>query len=290
MVDRAVSWRIPGTTSALRHRERAENFPVALRALPRQTREELHAVYAFARTVDDIGDRAAGDRAARLREVAADLSLVWRTGAPRLGVHQHLVPVVRRHALPQIDFQHLVEANLQDQEVARYETLRDLLEYCALSANPVGRIVLGIFECSTPRRQVLSDAVCSALQLLEHWQDVREDAVQGRIYLPLEDLRTHRVDPAELTGTSAGPNLRDLMRAEVERASALLEEGAPLVRELHGWAAVAVAGFVAGGRAAVDGLRRTGGDVLGESGRARRIDTARHLVTELAGRRGGGAR
>jgi phytoene/squalene synthetase len=181
MGDRVVSAKISRGLRTLRRRERAENFPVALRVLPRQVRHDLHAVYAFARTVDDIGDQAPGDRTAELHSVGADLALIWSTGLPRLQVHQRLVPVVRRHRLAHSDFQHLIEANLQDQEVTRYETLTDLLGYCALSANPVGRIVLGVFDCITPRRVELSDAVCSALQLLEHWQDIREDALAGRI-------------------------------------------------------------------------------------------------------------
>ncbi|HEU4947642.1 MAG TPA: squalene synthase HpnC [Kribbella sp.] len=290
MLGRVTSGRMPDSAAILRGRERAENFPVALRALPGPVRQDLHAVYAFARTVDDLGDRASGDRTAQLHALRADLSLVWRTGAPQLAVHRQLVPVVRRHALQEVHFRQLVEANLLDQQVTRYETLSELLGYCALSANPVGRIVLGIFDSATPRREALSDKVCSALQVLEHCQDVREDALQGRIYLPQQDLRAEGVDPAELGGTCAGPGLRGVVLAQVEHASSLLDDGAPLVGELRGWARLAVAAYVAGGRATVDSLRRTGGDVLAVSATPRRSDLARHLIGELARRRRGGVR
>jgi squalene synthase HpnC len=281
MADGAVSARRSGDSRTLRHREHGENFPVALTVLPRRLRADLHAVYGFARTVDDLGDRAAGDRTAQLHEFRDDLAEVWGSGRPELPVHQRLVEVVRRHELDQADFQKLVEANLQDQVVSRYETPADLLGYCELSANPVGRIVLGVFDCSTPERVTWSDAVCSALQLLEHWQDVREDALAGRIYLPMQDLRAHGVDPAELTGTTAGRQLRNLVRTEVDRAAAMLDEGAPLVGDLRGWAKIAVAGFVAGGRATVLALRRTEGDVLARPARPRRTDTARRMLREL---------
>jgi squalene synthase HpnC len=281
MADGAVSARRSGDSRTLRHRERGENFPVALTVLPRRVRTDLHTVYAFARTVDDLGDRAAGDRTEQLHEFRDDLAEVWGSGRPELPVHQRLVEVVRRHELDQADFQKLVEANLQDQVVSRYETLAGLLGYCELSANPVGRIVLGVFDCSTPQRVRWSDSVCSALQLLEHWQDVREDALAGRIYLPMEDLHAHGVDPAELTGTTAGPRLRELMLTEVDSASVMLGEGAPLVRDLRGWARIAVAGFVAGGRATVLALRRTEGDVLARQARPRKTDIARRLLVEL---------
>jgi squalene synthase HpnC len=170
-------------------------------------------------------------------------------------------------------FRRLIEANRRDQVVDRYETYEDLLGYCELSANPVGELVLRVFGSATAERLALSDRVCSALQLTEHWQDVREDYSKGRIYLPLEDLRRFDVAEADLGATDASPALRSLIEFEVRRARELLDEGAPLVGMLSGRPRLAVAAFVAGGRSALAAIERAGYDVLGSpprAGRARR--------------------
>jgi phytoene/squalene synthetase len=127
----------------------------------------------------------------------------------------------------------------------------------------------------------LSDRVCAALQLIEHWQDVAEDRRAGRLYLPQEDLTAFGVAEAELDGTVASPALRRLMAFQITRAADLLDSGAPLIGLLSGWARLAVAGYLAGGRAALDALRRADGDVLGGAALPRRRDMLRHLVSVL---------
>jgi squalene synthase HpnC len=161
-------------------------------------------------------------------------------------------------------------ANRQDQVVSRYQTFDELLAYCTLSANPVGRIVLRVFGALTPAREVLSDQVCTALQLAEHWQDVAEDFRAGRIYLPGEDLARFGVTEEDLAAPQASPQLRGLMAFEVERARQLLDKGAPLVGNLRGAARVAVAGYVAGGRAALAAIAGAGYDVLRVTPKPRR--------------------
>lgn len=262
--------------------ERDENFPVALRLLPPGMREDLHAVYAFARTVDDLGDRAAGDRTAQLQGMREDLHRIWAGGTPDLLVLQRLAPVVRRHDVPEQPFQDLVEANLVDQRVTGYASFDDLLGYCRLSADPVGRIVLGLLGRRDAATTVLSDRICTALQLLEHWQDVGEDRRAGRVYLPAEDLGAFGVPVDDLDRPVASDRLRRLIRYETERAACLLESGVPLVRALHGWGRVAVAGYVAGGRATVTALRRSSGDVLSAPARPRRPDVATELAALLS--------
>ena len=168
-----------------------ENFPVALRLLPGRYRQHLTAVYGFARSADDMGDEAPPDeRLALLDELEADLGRLYQPGGegPRLPVIQALAPAVAQCAIPAQPFLDLIQANRQDQVVTRYQTFDELLAYCRLSANPVGRIVLYVFGAATPRRERLSDLVCTALQLAEHWQDVAEDLRAGRVYLPAEDL------------------------------------------------------------------------------------------------------
>ena len=259
-----------------------ENFPVALRILPRGPRRDLTALYAYARWVDDLGDRAAGDRLALLAEVDRDLDRLAAGADPELPVLAAFAPVVRAHALPVRLLRDLVEANRVDQTVTRYPTWTDLRDYCRLSADPVGRLVLGIAGAVTPRRAELSDDVCTALQVLVHLQDVRVDAVAGRVYLPAED-RAHVAD-ADLTAATATPALRECVRFETDRAEDLLGSGTELVHGLRGWARLAVAGFVAGGLATVRALRDAGHDPLAAPVRPATKDTAIAALRLVAGR------
>lgn len=261
-------------------REQEENFPVALRILPRQTREHLQAVYAVARMIDDIGDEADGDRTALLTAFRSELTSVW-TGTPEHPVLVRLVPTVHACGLEQQPFQDLVQANLIDQRVDRYQDFDELLGYCRLSAVPIGRLVLAIFGQSDELNRELSDQICIALQLLEHWQDVGEDFRNGRIYLPQQDLLDFGVQREDLGAPSAGTRLRGLIGFETDRAARLLDSGVPLVGRLQGWAQVAVAGYLAGGYATVAAIRRSGGDVLGRNTQPRRRDVAADLVRLL---------
>jgi squalene synthase HpnC len=281
-----------------------ENFPVALRLLPTRYRKRLEAVYGFARAVDDMGDEAPpGERARLLDELEADLGRLYqfqdvslRAGSaptgpaaedtgpepPRIGVIRALAPAVAECAIPQQPFADLIKANRQDQVVTRYRTFGELLGYCELSANPVGRIVLHVFGVATPDRISASDRVCTALQLAEHWQDVAEDFQAGRIYLPGEDMDRFGCQEADLAGDRAAPQLKELLAFEVQRARALLDEGAPLVGNLRGAARVAVAGYVAGGRAALAAIVAAGYDVLRATPRPRRSRITREALSIYA--------
>jgi squalene synthase HpnC len=267
----------------LRDKQRAENFPVAMHVLPGRFREHLVAVYDFARVVDDLGDEAVGDRTALLDEFAADLATIWDGGTTRSAILRRLSSTVRACDLPREPFENLVEANRRDQRISRYASIDDLFAYCELSANPVGRIVLGIFRARGPDPVAveLSDRVCTALQLVEHWQDVAEDRRAGRIYLPADDLGRYGVAETDLDSAPTPAAVRRLLAFETDRAAALLDSGAPLVGRLHGWARLAVAGYVAGGRAAIDALRRADFDVLTRTPKGRRRDVVRHVLRLL---------
>jgi phytoene/squalene synthetase len=171
--------------------------------------------------------------------------------------------------------------------VHAYATFDELVGYCRLSADPVGRLVLGIFAAASPQREKWSDAVCTGLQLAEHCQDVTEDAAAGRVYLPADDLARFGVDPAELTGPVARPQLRALLAFEAARARRFLDDGTPLVASLTGWARVAVAGFVAGGRVALDGLATAGFDPFSSPTHPSAARVVHHGVALLRGRSGG---
>ncbi len=167
---------------------------------------------------------------------------------------------------------------LLDQRVTRYQTFDELLGYCRLSANPVGRIVLHVFGAATPHRERLSDLVCTALQLAEHWQDVAEDLRAGRVYLPGKDLAAYGVTEADLAAPSASPQVRALLAFEVRRAADLLDEGARIVGTLRGFARAAVAGYVAGGRAALAAITASDCDVLAATPRPRKPRVAAELL------------
>ncbi len=263
--------------NALVRRAGTENFPVASRLLPARLRRSLVALYGYARFVDEIGDEAVGDRLALLEEVAADVARL-PSGTSRL-------PAVRRlrdAGPPPVEpLLRLVSANRQDQLVSRYDTWADLVEYCRLSANPVGEVVLGLFGALRPDRLAWSDAVCTGLQLVEHLQDVGEDFARGRVYLPREDLDRFGCREADVAAATTGSRLREVVAFEVDRAESLLAAGRPLVASLHGWARIAVAGYVAGGLAAVSDLRRIDHDVLAASSRPRRSDMLRHATALL---------
>ncbi|MEW2560996.1 squalene synthase HpnC [Streptomyces griseorubiginosus] len=256
----------------------AENFPVAPFFLPSDWRADLMAVYGFARLVDDIGDgdlapggadarllgvspEEAEDRLLLLDAFEADLNRVF-DGTPHHPLLRRLQPTVRRRALSPEPFLGLIAANRQDQLVTRYETYDDLLAYCELSANPVGRLVLAVTGTSTPERIRLSDAICTALQIVEHLQDVAEDLGRDRIYLPAADMKRFHVQEADLAPKSAGASVRALVAYEAQRARELLNEGAPLVGSVHGRLKLLLAGFVAGGRAALHAIAAAEHDVL----------------------------
>jgi squalene synthase HpnC len=246
-----------------------ENFPVALRVLPRVAREELTAIYGFARLVDDLGDELDGGPGARLAalQLAADELDRAFSGTAEHPVFAALTPVIRAHGLPRRPFADLIEANRCDQTKTRYETYDELLGYCSLSANPVGRLVLGLAGRSDDETACgLSDRVCTGLQIVEHLQDVGEDAARGRIYLPAEDLRAFAVTEDDLiAGTGTAPAVRRLVAFETARARDLLSVTAELAARLPGVWRLAVAGFGGGGLAQVDALEHSGYDVLGEA-------------------------
>ena len=252
---------------AVMARAAGENFPVALRLLPRAVRGHLRAIYGYARLVDNLGDEYPGDRAAALDWVEAQLDGLF-AGTPRHEAFVQLAPTVARFGLDREPFDQLLAANRLDQHKARYEDFDELLEYCVLSANPVGHLVLAVFEAATPERLVASDEVCSGLQVLEHLQDVAEDAAMGRVYLPADDMERFGVTADDLQAPVAAAGLRGLVAYEASRARAMLGSGRGLVASLKGSARLAVAGFVAGGLAGLDALEAAGFEVLGGTRKA----------------------
>jgi squalene synthase HpnC len=244
------------------------------------------AIYGFARLVDYLGDEYEGNRVEALDwlDDQTERALIDPQAA---GLHPLVADGVRTVRLLGADpsaLRNLIAANRQDQVVRGYATFRDLIGYCQLSADPIGRLVLAAFHAADPDRIQWSDRICTGLQLAEHWQDVAEDAAAGRIYLPADDLARFGVDARELRADPpASPALRGLMGFQVARARRLLDEGAPLIRSLSGPARWAVAGFWAGGQAALDAIADRRFDPLLGAPKPASGRVASHLVAALRG-------
>lgn len=249
------------TADAVMARAATENFPVAGRLLPAALRSDLLAIYGFARLVDELGDAGAGDRLAALDWLEAELDRAFQ-GTAEHPLLMRLQPTLARRTFSREPFVRLIEANRMDQRVKSYRTWEELRGYCRLSADPVGELVLGVFTMATPENIALSDSICTALQLVEHCQDVAEDLAAGRIYLPEEDLERFGCTRAQLRESHAGGPLRLVLAFELARARSLFSQGAPLLSHLHGRARLTVAAFIAGGRAAASAIERAGYDVL----------------------------
>jgi squalene synthase HpnC len=268
-----VDERPEDRTRAVMGRAASENFPVASRVLPRRVRTHLLAIYGFARLTDELGDSAPGDRLAALERLERDLDRAYE-GRAENPLLRRLEPTLRECALRREPFARLIEANRVDQRVDRYGTWEQLLGYCELSANPVGELVLGVFGMLSAERVALSDCICTALQLVEHWQDVAEDLGRGRVYLPAEDIVRFGCTEGDLEAAHAGERLRGLLAFEVRRTRELLDRGTPLIHTLGGRPKLAVAAFVGGARAALDAIERADYDVLAgapRAGGARRV-------------------
>jgi squalene synthase HpnC len=239
---------------------RAENFPLAFLCPPAVRRGRM-ALYGFCRLVDDAGDEApARDRLAMLDACEREVRRAAAGGA----MHPTFVALQPLFAagMPLQPFLDLVEANRMDQRVSSYATWDDLDAYCALSAAPVGAMVLHLENAATPRALELSALVCAGLQYANHWQDLREDAACGRCYVPAEVLGRHGVAVSDLAAGVAGPGFVPMLAECVAAARARLRDGWPLAALLHGRLRVEIAGFAAHGAAACDAVARAGVGVL----------------------------
>jgi squalene synthase HpnC len=271
------------TTSSPLDQVGQENFSVAARLLPPSIRAHLLAIYVYARLVDDIGDEATGNRITLLDKVSRDLDRIYAGRIPEHAMLADLARTIQTCRMPREPFDALIEANRQDQFVHSYATYADLVRYCELSANPVGHLVLYVFGKATPDRMVLSDRICTALQILEHCQDVVEDMTEkGRIYLPQEDLDRFGVEPADLKGPPASTEVRGLLAFETQRALRLLDEGTPLVGTLNGMARLAIGGYLAGGLATAEAIAAAGYDVMSGTPKPGKLSTMRHWASLLA--------
>jgi squalene synthase HpnC len=272
-------------------RARTENFPVASLLFPRALRPHLRAVYGFARLVDILGDEAEGDRLALLDELEREVDACYAgspmsvargrasprraAGQPSWSVMRELQPTIQEFDLPREPFLRLIEANRMDQRISEYETWADVKHYCVHSADPVGRLVLGLLRRADDAELVAaSDDVCTGLQLVNFLQDVPRDLALGRIYMPAEDRRRFDVTVLDV------PNepLTRLLRFEADRARGLLGGGVVLQERIGGRVGRAVGLFARGGLAALEALEDANWDIFTQRPRPSRLRLAREAL------------
>jgi squalene synthase HpnC len=243
-------------------REHYENFTVASLLLPWALRPHFHAIYAYCRWADDLGDETGGGAK------ALELLAWWReqllscyNGRPEHPVMVALARTIREFNIPPDPFLDLIHAFEQDQAVEEYETFEDLLNYCKYSANPVGRLVLYVCSAFTPEHAALSDQVCTGLQLANFWQDVSRDLDIGRVYLPAADRVHFGYSDTDLRARQFNSAFEELMRFQVQRTRKFFERGSPLVERVPGIVRIDIELFIRGGQAILRKIERQGYNV-----------------------------
>ena len=242
-----------------------ENFPVASLLVPRALRHAIEEIYRFARHADDIADEGDAPAAARLAALAAlhrELDRIAQGGYPPDGAWHALAGEVARHRLPVGWFHDLLSAFEQDARGAHYADYDALLDYCRRSANPVGRLLLALYRREEPQLLAWSDAICTGLQLVNMWQDIDADFGKGRIYLPQSEFHRFGVDPAQIAQRRTDGAWMRLLRAQTQRARALLLDGRPLAGALGGRIGWELRLVIQGGLRIAERIDAVDGDVF----------------------------
>jgi squalene synthase HpnC len=243
-----------------------ENFPVASVLLPAALRHPVSVIYRFARTADDFADEGAvapAERLARLEGYRSELRRLEAGQLPASPLFQDLREVLAAYRLPLAPFHDLLDAFSQDVTKQRYENFAELMDYCRRSADPVGRLMLHLYGEAGGENIACSDAICSALQLTNFWQDVEIDFRKNRIYLPQEDMARFGVTESQIAAGDASGGWRDLMRFQIDRSRRIMLRGAPLARRLPGRIGLEIRTVVQGGLRILEKLERARGDVFG---------------------------
>lgn len=245
-----------------------ENFPVASLLLPRHLRYAVTILYHFARSADDIADEGPLDARQRLQQLDGYTRHLDAIGKQQLDpsappIFQELQKIIRVHELPLVLLHDLLDAFRQDVRQTRYQSKTELLDYCRRSANPVGRLMLRLFQQENPSQLAWSDAICSSLQLINHWQDLAIDLKKSpaRIYLPQDDMQSYGVTESQLHSGCLDDSLRALLRHECQYARDLMQQGQPLVHSLSGRIALEVRLIIAGGLLILDKIAAVDYDV-----------------------------
>jgi phytoene synthase len=242
-----------------------ENFPVASLLLPKSLRAPIEVVYRFARSADDIADEGDAPSAVRLAALSAyraELERLAGGAPPEAPLFADVARIVREHDLPLSLFKDLLDAFSQDVTQTRYRDFAELADYCRRSANPVGRLLLHLFKRTSERDLQQSDAVCTALQLINFWQDVPIDYAKGRIYLPQDEMARHGVGERHIAEQRCDDAWAALMGFQVQRARNLILRGVPLARSLPGRVGLEIRATIQGGLRILEKIERVGYDVF----------------------------
>ncbi|MDX8386725.1 MAG: squalene synthase HpnC, partial [Gallionella sp.] len=242
-----------------------ENFPVASILMPKRLRKPVAAIYHFARAADDIadeGDMPDEDRLRLLEEFRTDLRRIAFHEVPQSPVTANLATQIAQHNLPMQPLYDLLDAFKQDVEKKRYEDFDDLLEYCQRSANPVGNLLLHLYDEATPVNIAYSDSICTALQMINFWQDIAKDYAIGRIYLPLDEMATYGVTEEQISQGITNNAWRNMMKFQVSRAREMMLSGKPLGTILTGRIGLEMRMIIAGGLRILDKLESVDYDMF----------------------------
>jgi squalene synthase HpnC len=242
-----------------------ENFPVASLLLPKALRHPVEVIYRFARSADDFADEGSDPddvRLAQLQAYGRELERIGLGEAPQSPLFREVARIVREHALPLGLFDDLLSAFSQDVTKKRYADFAELLDYCRRSANPVGRLLLHLFKRTSETDLAGSDAVCTALQLINFWQDVEKDFAMGRIYVPQDEMSHYGVSERQIAEQRCDPAWMALMKFQTERARAMIQRGQPLARSLPGRVGLEIRATIQGGLRILEKIERANYDVF----------------------------
>jgi len=242
-----------------------ENFPVASLLLPKALRAPVEIIYRFARSADDIADEGSEPDDVRLRRLSVyrqALARIAQGEVPAEPVFGDVARIAREHALPLGLFEDLISAFSQDVTKKRYADFTELADYCRRSANPVGRLLLHLFKRTSETDLAGSDAVCTALQLINHWQDVAIDFAHGRIYLPQDEMARHGVTERQIAERRCDGAWAALMKFQVERAREMIRRGQPMARSLPGRMGLEIRATIQGGLRILQKIEQADYDVF----------------------------
>lgn len=265
--------------------EHYENFPVASFLLPKHLHEPVTAIYWFARTADDYADEGSDPpetRLSNLRHLSDELDRIGNDLVPDTPLMQRLAASIRQHRLPLQPFHDLLSAFSQDVSKTRYANYEELVDYCRRSADPIGRLLLHLYDRVTPQHLRWSDSICTSLQLINHWQDIAVDWRKNRVYLPQDDLARFGVTESAIAEGRVDAAWRALFAFELDRARSLLDSGRALPKALGGRIGLELAAIVAGGSRMVAKLAKSGGDIFRHRPTLSRGDAPRLALATLS--------
>ena len=233
-----------------------ENFPLWSSLYLRGIMPDLKSIYFFCRKVDDISDLNKEKALIGLENIENSLFDCFKGSLDENSEYFNLMNTIAKYDLPIDEFQKLIRSNYQDLEINRYKTFEDLIDYCELSANPVGSLVLRIFGDFNQSNLTLSNNICTGLQLINFIQDIYRDSKLGRIYMPLEDLNKYKIDENDILNNKTSPEMNELVKMQCERSHKIINDGKSLVKILNGPKKIPISLFIQSGNLVLSKIKK----------------------------------